>query len=187
MNSVLREALSSSVRNSFLQEGLILRIFKNVLGLLGGQVRIKTTGGITRNRGRGDYQRRTILHSLRQSCEGVTSGDNKGQDRGSSLGLSSSRNNSFQRNRCPGRNGCGLTNPFSISTIFFGYRLGWRDKSLSKNSMCNSRGSRCCKGYIGPIKKALHGYTYGGRKLFSGRAIHRKGLRLILKRKEKYI
>ena len=65
INSVSRGALSSSVRNSFLQEGLILRIFKNVLGLLRGQVCIKTTHGITRNRGRGDYQRRTILHSLR--------------------------------------------------------------------------------------------------------------------------
>ena len=43
------------VRNSLLQDGLILRILKNVLKLLGGQVCIRTTHGRTRNGGRGDY------------------------------------------------------------------------------------------------------------------------------------
>ena len=159
MNSVLKGGtfLFVRVRNSLLQDGLILRILKNVLKLLEGQVRIRTTNGKTGNRGWGDYQRRTILHSLRQSWEGVSSGDNKGQDKGSSLGLNSSRNNSFWRNKCPGRNGCGLINPLSMSTLFSGYRLEWRDKSLSKNSMCSSRGSRCCKCYIGPIKKPSMG------------------------------
>ena len=51
--------------------------------------------------------------------------------------------------------------------------------------MCSSRRSRYCKRYIGPIKKALYRYTYGGRKLFSGGLIYRKGLRLILKLKKK--
>ena len=108
-----------------------------------------------------------------------------GQDWGSRLGLYSSRNNSLLRSRCLGRNGCSLTNPLSMSTLFSGYRLGGRGRSLSGNFMCSSRRSRCCKRYIGPIKKALLGYTYGGRKLLGGRMIYRKGLRLILKDKKK--
>ena len=67
MNSVLKGGtfLFVRVRNSLLQDGLILRILKNVLKLLEGQVRIRTTNGKAGNRGWGDYQRRTILHSLR--------------------------------------------------------------------------------------------------------------------------
>ena len=122
---------------------------------------------------------------MRWSWEGVTGGDNKGQDRGSSPSLNSSKNNSLLRSRCLGRNECGLINPFSISTLFFGYQLKGRGRSLSRNSLCSSRRSRCCKRYIGPIKKALHGYTYGGRKLLGSRVIYRKRLRLIIKYKKK--
>ena len=51
--------------------------------------------------------------------------------------------------------------------------------------MCSSRRSKCCKCHIGPIKKALHGYTYGGKDLLGSKAIYRERFELLLKKNEK--
>ena len=51
--------------------------------------------------------------------------------------------------------------------------------------MRNSKGSRCCKCHIDPIKKALHGYTHGGGDLLGSRKIYGERFGLLLKKKKK--
>ena len=102
--------------------------------------------------------------------------------RGSGLGLNGSRRNgSFWRSMCLGGNRCSLTNPLSMTTLFFRYRLGGRGGSFGRNLRCSS--SRFCECHIGPIKKALHVYTHGGGDLLGSRAIYGERFRLLLKKK----
>ena len=71
-----------------------------------------------------------------------------------------------------------------MSSLFFGYRLGGKGRSLGRNFIRNDRRSRCCKCYISPIEKALHGYTHGGRDLFDSRTIYGERFGLFLKKKK---
>ena len=51
--------------NPLFQDGFIFQVLKDVLRPLRGQAHIRSTCGQARNGRRGNYQRRTILHSLR--------------------------------------------------------------------------------------------------------------------------
>ena len=61
------------LKNPLLYDELIIRILKNVLRPLKGQVRIWPVNGRTRDGRRGNHQRRIIFHNLRYSYEGVAS------------------------------------------------------------------------------------------------------------------
>ena len=59
------EFLFFGFRNPPPQDGLIVKIFKNVLKLLRRQISVRPTGGRNWDGGRSNYQGGTILHSLR--------------------------------------------------------------------------------------------------------------------------
>ena len=154
------------------QDGLIIKIFKNVLRLLRRQSSVKPTGGKNWDRGKSNYQGGTIFHSLRQSSEGVTGRNDKRRNQ-SSLDLSNSRRGGSPLNRgCLGRRRGDLTNLPSMSILIYGYRLSGRGRSLNRNSMRGCRGGRCCK--LSPTKKALHGVPMGTKNSSAvGRYIER--------------
>ena len=156
-------------RNPPPQDGLIVKILKNVFRLLRRQISVKPTGGRNWDGGRSNYHGGTVLYSLRQSNEGITSGNDKRRDR-SSLNLSSSRRDD-------------LANLPNISTLIYVYRPSGRGRSLNRNSMRGCKSGGCWK--LNPIKKALHGCAYGDRKLLRSRMIYGKKLGLILEDKKR--
>ena len=120
--------------------------------------------------------------------ERVTSGDNERCDKRSNLGLSSNRRNgSLLGSKCLGRNGSSLTNPLRMSTLIYGYWLSGRDRSLSRNSLCNSRSGKSygLKHHISPIKETFHGCTHRGGNLLSCEVIYGDRLRLGLGNQKK--
>ena len=171
------------IQKSSSQDGLIIKILRNVLKLLRGQINVRPKGGRNWDGGRSNYQGGTILHSLRQSSEGLIGGNDNRRNR-SSLDLSSSRRGGSPLNRrCLGKRMGDLTNLPSMSTFIYGYRLSGKGRSLNRNSMRVCRSGKCCK--LSPTKKALHGCAHGYRKLLGSRTIYRKRLGLILEDKKK--
>ena len=120
------------------------------------------------------------------SNKGITSGDDKRSSKRSFPSLRCTyKSDFFLGSRNLGENRNKLTNPLGLGTLLNRNRLGWRNWSFGRSSLCNSRS----RGHgfnhdICLIKKALHGHAHSSRNLLAHGVINRMGLRVSLKDKK---